>query len=340
MNTIEIEGQDQLLVAARAGDHEAFERLVEPFRRELLAHCYRILGSMEDAEDLLQETLLRVWLRLETFAGRASLRAWLYKVATNACLDALDARRRRGLPRLVHARGNPLAPLPAPEKQAAWVEPFPDEWVDGQPEVYPEARYDRRESITLAFVAALQRLPGRQRAALLLRDVLGFGSDETATLLEMTPAAMNSALQRARSSLRQAGEAPGAHPLDALHSNLLTRYVAAWESADAAALVALLREDAALTMPPLPVWFGGRDDIRRFVEDYLFQGSELFRVRLVPVRASGAPAFAVYQRDPRGVFRAAAIHVLTLGQDGIQTIDDFLSFDGSLLRRFGLPLTV
>jgi RNA polymerase sigma-70 factor (TIGR02960 family) len=328
-----------LLNSARAGDHEAFEKLVEPYRRELFAHCYRILGSLEDAEDMLQESLLRIWKRLDSFEGRASLRAWLYKVTTNTCLDGLDARRRRGLPREMHPRGDPSRPLPGPQKQAVWVDPLPEEWIDGQPEVYPEARYEMRESITLAFVAALQHLPGRQRAALLLCDVMGWSTAEAAGILEMSPAAMNSALQRARAGLKLAGHKP-ARRLDEPLTGLLSRYVAAWEAADAAALVAVLREDVALTMPPLPLWFGGRDDIRTFLEGYLFKNFTPFCARLVPVRASGAPAYAVYQRDREGIFRAAALHVLTIEAGEIRTIDDFLDFDGKLFARFGLPLTV
>ncbi len=186
------------LEAARAGDQEAFERLIEPYRHELLVHCYRILGSFEDAEDMLQETLVRAWQHLDSFEGRSSLRAWFYKIATNACLDALDTRKRRGLSKELYARGDPSAPLPPASKEVVWVEPFPDEMIDRQPSIYPEARYEVRESIMLAFVAALQKLPGRQRAVLLLCDVLGWNAAEAAEILDMTTAAVNSALQRAR----------------------------------------------------------------------------------------------------------------------------------------------
>jgi len=342
MNAASYEAASLPLERARAGDPEAFGQLVEPYRRELLVHCYRILGSFEDAEDLLQETLLRAWKRLDTYEQRASLRAWLYRIATNACLDGLDARRRRGLPRELYPRGDPSQPLPAPLVEARWIEPLPEEWIDGQPEAYPEARTEIRESITLAFAAALQRLPGRQRAALLLRDVLGWETGEAARILGMSPAAMNSALQRARSSLKQSGRTrpPARGQLDAAHAELLERYVAAWEKADAAALVAVLREDVALTMPPLPVWFGGRTDVRNFLEQVLFKSFDPFRVRLVSVRAAGAPSFAVYQLDPRGVYRAAALHVLTLEDDGIAAVDDFLTFDGLLFNRFRLPLVL
>jgi len=246
------------LNAPRAGDQEAFAQLIDPYRKQLLVHCYRILGSFEDAEDMLQETLLRVWKRLGSFEGRASLRAWLYKVATNAALDALDSRRVRGLPKELYARGDPTQPLPAPTREVIWVEPLPDEWIDGQPDIYPEARYEVRESITLAFIAALQKLPGRQRAVLLLCDVMGWSSIEAAEILDMTTVAVNSALQRARETLRQAERKTRPSRLNEQLSALLARYVAAWETADSAALIAVLREDVALTMPPLPVWFGGR----------------------------------------------------------------------------------
>ncbi|MDQ3004248.1 MAG: sigma-70 family RNA polymerase sigma factor, partial [Chloroflexota bacterium] len=166
------------LSAARAGDQEAFAQLVEPYRKQLMVHCYRILGSFEDAEDMMQETLVRVWRRLDSFEGRSSLRSWLYKVATNAALDALESRRIRGLPKELYARADPTLPLPAPLREVNWVEPLPDEWIDGQPDIYPEARYEVRESITLAFVAALQKLPGKQRAVILLCDVMGWSSSE------------------------------------------------------------------------------------------------------------------------------------------------------------------
>src|SRR4030095_3126867 len=206
MKNISIDEQSELLRSARAGDQQAFERLVEPYHHEIVVHCYRILGSFEDAEDMLQETLLRVWKHLDLFEGRSSLRTWLYKIATNTCLDGLDSRRVRGLPRELYARGDPKNPLPAPSQEVTWVEPFPDEMIDRQPNIYPEAVYEVRESITLAFIAALQKLPGRQRAALLLHDVMGWSSNETAEILDMTTVAVNSALQRARETMKQPSE--------------------------------------------------------------------------------------------------------------------------------------
>ena len=197
------QAQDINLEAARAGDQDAFEQLVGPYHHELIVHCYRILGSFEDAEDMLQEALVRAWQHLDSFEGRSSLRAWLYKIATNACLDALDTRKRRGLSKELYKRGDPTAPLPPPSKEIMWVEPFPDELIDKQPNIYPEARYEVRESIMLAFVAALQKLPGRQRVVLLLCDVMGWNASEAAAMLGMTTAAVNSALQRSRESMNQ-----------------------------------------------------------------------------------------------------------------------------------------
>src|SRR5215207_3003217 len=315
------------LKAARAGDQEAFAQLVEPYRKQLLVHCYRILGSFEDAEDMLQETLVRVWKRLDSFEGRSSLRPWLYKIATNASLDALDSRRVRGLPRELYGSGDPTQPLPAPV-QANWVEPLPDEWIDGQPDIYPEARYEVRESITLAFVAALQKLPGRQRAVILLCDVMGWSANEAAEILDMTTIAVNSALQRARETLKQGERKTKPSRLNEQMAALLARYVEAWETADSAALIAVLREDVALTMPPLPVWFGGRADIQIFLDRFLFRSPDPFKVRLKALRANGSPAFAVYQMDQTGIYRAAALHILIFESGQTTEINDFLTFDG------------
>jgi len=328
------------LTAARAGDQEAFAQLIEPYRKQILVHCYRILGSFEDAEDMLQETLVRVWKHLDSFEGRSSLRAWLYKIATNASLDALDSRRARGLPKELYARGNPFQPLPPPSQEVNWVEPLPDEWIDGQPDIYPEARYEVRESITLAFIAALQKLPGRQRTVLLLCDVMGWSSNEAAEILDISTAAVNSALQRARETLKQGERKTRPSRLNEQLSALLARYVAAWETADSAALIAVLREDVALTMPPLPVWFGGRADIQAFLDGFLFRSMDPFKVKLEALRANGSPAFAVYQMDQAGVFRAAAIHILTIENGQITEINDFLTFDGQLFSRFHLDLLV
>jgi RNA polymerase sigma-70 factor (ECF subfamily) len=340
MKNIDVDDQAEQLASARAGNQEAFERLIEPYLHEILVHCYRILGSFEDAEDISQEILVRVWKRLDSFEGRSSLRAWLYKIATNACLDALDSRRVRGLARELYLRGDPTQDLPPPSNDVIWVEPFPDEYIDGQPSIYPEARYEIRESITLAFVAALQKLPGRQRAALLLCDVLGWRANEAAEILDTSTAAVNSALQRARETMKQSERKTSSARLNEQLSALLARYVTAWEAADSAALVAVLREDVALTMPPLPVWFSGRGDVWTFIKGKLFKMFDPFRVRLVPVRANGSPAFAVYQMHQDGIYRAAALHILTIEDETISEINDFLTFDGQLFSQFGLPLMI
>jgi len=334
-----IEEQRMDLESAMAGDEDGFAHLVEPHRRELLVHCYRILGSLEDAEDMLQESLVRAWKNLASFEGRSSLRAWLYKIATNVCLDALDNRRVRGLPRELYSRGDPNNPLPQPAREVIWIEPFPDTLIDEQPNIYPEARYEVRESITLAFIAALQKLPGRQRAALLLCDVMGWSSGEAAEILDMTTAAINSALQRARETIKQP-ERKTSSRLNEQLSSLLARYVAAWEAADSAALVAVLREDVALTMPPIPVWFGGVTDVKMFLDGYLFKGPEVRRMKLIPAQINGSPSFVVYHMDDSGISRAQALHILTVENGEIAEINDYLSFDGQLFLKLGLPLTV
>lgn len=328
------------LNAARKGDQEAFEKLIDPYRRQLLVHCYRILSSLEDAEDMLQETMIRAWKHLNSFEGRSSLQAWLYKIATNASLDALESRSVRGLPKELYPRGDPSQPLPAPTREVNWVELLPDDWIDDQPNIYPEARYEVRESITLAFVAALQKLPGRQRAVLILRDVMGWNSDETAEILDMTMAAVNSALQRARETIKQADRRTIPIRLNEQMSTLLTQYVTAWETADSSALIAVLREDVALTMPPLPIWFSGRVDVKKFLDGYLFKSGTQFKVKLEAVHINGSPAFATYQMDEQGIYRAAAIHILTIEHNQITEINDYLSFDGELFRKLNLPLVV
>ena len=332
---------NNILGLAKRGDQQAFEKLVEPHRHELLAHCYRILGSLEDAEDMLQETLIRVWKHLDTFEERSSVRRWFYKIATNTCLDALDSRRVRGLPRELYPRIDPKVPLPEPSKEVIWIEPFPETLIDQQINIYPEAYYEIRESITLAFVAALQKLPGQQRAALLLCDVMGWNASEAAEILDTTTAAINSALQRARETLRQPAERrTKPSSLNEHLASLLTRYVAAWEAADSAALVAVLREDVALTMPPIPVWFGGRDDVRTFLDSYLFADPGRRPMKLIPAQMNGSPSFAVYHLDESGVHRAAALHILTIEYGAIAEINDYLTFDGQLFSKLGLPLVV
>jgi RNA polymerase sigma-70 factor, ECF subfamily len=326
------------LEAARAGDQDAFEQIAARYRRELHVHCYRMLGSTEDAEDILQETYLRAWRKLSTLEESASLRAWLYKIATNASLDLIERRRIRVLP----TESDPLSPgdpLPGPLPDTHWIEPLPDTLIDDQPQANPEIRYQASESVTLAFLAALQHLPGRQRAVLILRDVLGWSAKETADMLDMTSTAANSALQRAHATIQQhrSADQKGVSTPDDLIQSLLARYVKAWETADTGQLIALLREDATMTMPPLPAWYQGRDAIRWFLDSVLFVPPMRRPMKLRATRANNAPAFAIYQPDESGIFRPVALHVLTITNGLIAAIDDFLSFDGKLFARFDLP---
>ncbi len=259
------------LAAARAGDQREFSGLTEPYRHELQLHCYRILGSLQDAEDIVQETLLRAWRRLETYEERAPLRAWLYKIATNACFDALAKRPRRVLPTAQTAPADPRQPFAPPITEPIWLEPYPDDLID-ESAAGPEARYSLRESVSLAFLAALQGLPPRQRAVLILRDVLDWRAREAAQLLDITVSAVNSALHRARVTLQQRYHTRGREAVsgtsieDGLRP-LLERYVQVWEAADIDGLVNLLREDATLSMPPLPTWYAGREAISAAAQD-------------------------------------------------------------------------
>jgi RNA polymerase sigma-70 factor (ECF subfamily) len=338
--------ESTLFVAAGAGDHTAFERLTEPHRRELLVHCYRMLGSLEDAEDILQETLLRAWRKLDTFEGRASFRTWLYKIATNTSLDVLSRRRSRALPSDMIPAADPLAPFPPPTGEPIWLGPLPDFLIDERTTVNPEARYEAHESVQLAFLAALQKLPGRQRAVLILRDVLGWKASEVAELLGSSVEAANSALQRARATMKQYHgdtirlSTSAAETTDEQIALLLAKYVAAWEEADSRALVALLREDALITMPPFPLWYQGPETIRRFLDVHLFKLGANVSLRLEGTRANGAPAFATYQQDAQGVYRPAAIQVITITDGMVARIDDFLTYDNRLFSQFGLPLSV
>lgn len=319
--------------AAVLRDEQAFRRLVEPYRRELRAHCYRMSGSLHDADDLVQESMLRAWRGLAGYEGRASLRTWLHRVTTNACLDALDKRGARVLPRDVGTPSDPSAEM-APDAELTWLEPAPDALADTTP-VSPEARYDARESIALAFLTALQHLPPRQRAVLLLRDVIGHDAAECAEILETTVVSVNSALQRARETL---AARPSAVPPkeDGATSALLARYVHAWEQADVGALVSLLREDATLAMPPYAGWMQGRAAIGASIGAMVLPPEARGTLSLVPIRANGAPAFAMYARDAAtGELRAAAIHVVTVEDGAIRAIDAFL--DPTLFPRFGLP---
>jgi RNA polymerase sigma-70 factor, ECF subfamily len=320
-----------------------FQDRIDPYRRELLVHCYRFLGSLEDAEDALQETWLRAWRHLDTLKEQTALRSWLYKISTRVCLDLLDVRKARTALAYKKVPSDPRAPLPAPILEPVWLEPLPEEYLDGQTSS-PEARYEIHESVALAFLVVLQQLPGRQRAVLILCDVLGWKAREAAAALGLSIAAVNSALQRARTTLKeQPAYAPLSMPVqpqDTQVAALLDRYVQVWETANSAELVHLLREDSVLTMPPLPAWYRGRSAIQEFLNTHLFAGSEVGRYRLVKTRANGSPALAVYQRDPAGVYRPAVLQVLTLHEDRIARVDCFLVSEERLFSRFQLPLSI
>ncbi|GHE85611.1 RNA polymerase sigma factor [Amycolatopsis deserti] len=330
----------ELLALARGGDGEAFRALVEPFRRELQVHCYRILGSVQDAEDMLQETLLAAWRGIGGYEGRASVRTWLYRIATNRCLNALraEARRPRDHP---SPRGD--VPLPEPSRrrpEPSWLEPYPDELFEAAGQLAgPEARYEVRESVSLAFLAALQHLPPRQRVVLVLRDVLGFRAAEVAEMLDTTENAVTSALTRARSAL--SGELPGwadaPLPDSPRERRVVDTFARAFEAGDVEAIVALLTGDAWLTMPPLPLEYQGPDAIRTFLDTVVMRDGR--RYVLYPTRANGQPAFGYYVRDPRTpVLHAHGVIVLTLSGDRISALTRFS--DTALLARFGFPRTL
>lgn len=336
-----------LLDAARHGDSQQFGELTEPYRRELQVHCYRILGSLHEAEDMVQETMLKAWKRLDTYEGRASFRAWLYKIATNTCLDSLDQRRsRRLLPLDVVPASDPNISILPPMVEMTWLEPFPDEWLGNKAALNPEARYTDSESISLSFMTALQLLPPRQRAVLILCDVLDFSARETADVLDLTVSSVNSALHRARKTLSQKYQNPepeGSPQLltDERSQWLLDHFVQAWEMADVDGLVALLKADATLAMPPSPSWYQGIEAIRRFIattvfaDDGMFSGKARGRWRFLPTRANASPAFAIYQRDEKNEYQAFGIHVLNFDVDELGQLISFI--DPSLPTRFGLP---
>jgi RNA polymerase sigma-70 factor (ECF subfamily) len=325
------------LEAARAGSEEAFGRLVEPHRRELLSHCYRMSGSLHDAEDALQESLLRAWRGLAGFEGRSSLRTWLHRITTHACLDSMSGSRLRSLPPWLSAAADPRGEMAAPSSEPIWLEPFPDGLLE-EGASNPEVRYSARESIALAFLVALQSLPPRQRATLLLRDVLGFAADEVAELLDTSVAAVNSALQRARETLdaREPSQQSTAAD-DDRQRDLLRRYVRVWEEADVDALVALLREDATLSMPPYSAWFAGAEAIVRSLRQMVLPPEARGRFKLRVTRANGLAALGAYARAEDGTFRPMAIHLLALRDGRIARITAFL---GNIpFARFGLPET-
>jgi RNA polymerase sigma-70 factor, ECF subfamily len=325
----------ELLAHAQKGDEAAFAELVAPFRRELHVHCYRILGSVQDAEDAVQETLLAAWRGLASFQQRASIRTWLYTVATNRALNMLRAARRR--PQVELPLAEVSLPDPASLSEPLWLEPYPDVLLEGAlgGHADPDARYEAKEAISLAFITALQLLPARQRAALILRDVLGFHAAEVAEILGTTVESVTSALKRARATLESRLPHPELvpQPDSPTERELVGRLTAAFETSDVDAIVALLAEEVRLNMPPLPLVYVGRNDAARFLA-IIIAARERGR-RIVQTRANGQPALAVYARDPSGgVYRALSLLVITLAR---QEVGAITRFDPSVLSHFGLP---
>lgn len=322
-----------LMSRARAGDGEAFRALTEPHRRELQVHCYRMLGSFQDAEDALQDTMLAAWRGLDRFDGRAALRTWLYRIATNRCLDALRSARRRPAQQWDSPGFEP--PEPNGFGEIHWLEPYPDALLDGAINVPlgPEARYEQAESISLAFVTALQILPPRQLAVLILRDVLGFHANEVAEMLDTTVESVKSALKRARAGLDRrlpmTRDQPPTRDSPA-EDAIVAKFVSAYEAADIDALVALLTDDAFMSMPPIPLEYHGRDSVARFCA-FVFATAQRFE--LVPTRANAQPALGVYRHTPTGI-HGAGLFVLTLTDDRIAAIT---RFESTVLPTFGLP---
>ena len=330
----------ELLDRARAGDGEAFRQVAEPHRRELQLHCYRMLGSLQDAEDAMQDTLLAAWRGFTAFEGRSSLRTWLYQVATSRCLNILRANRRRPVV-------DPLPPgveVPEPSRtgEVIWLEPYPDALLggpDGPPG--PEARYEASEAISIAFLTALQALSARQRAVLILRDVLGYRAREVATILDASEESVTSALKRARATVQQRLAPTAEHELPPRPGSpeereLVDRLTRAYETGDIDALVALLTDDVAVTMPPMPLEYCGIEQAARFLAAITFRDGRTYR--LIETRANGQPAFGSYVRDPRGgPLHATSLIVVTLAGDRVSA---FTRFDASVLTRFDLPLSL
>jgi RNA polymerase sigma-70 factor (ECF subfamily) len=327
---------DDLIARARGGDGDAFRELIAPHRRELQVHCYRMLGSFQDAEDALQDTLLAAWQGFGGFEGRASLRTWLYRIATNRCLNARRAAGRRPAKEWDVPGVEP--PEPTRLGEVVWLEPFPDALLEGVVDVPlgPEARYERSESISLTFVSALQVLPPRQLAVLILRDVLGFHAAEVADMLDATVESINAALKRARAGLqRRWPPAADREPPPAADSPaeeaLVAKFVSAYEAADLDAVVALLTDDVFISMPPMPFEYEGRDVVARFCAGIFGAGR---RFDLVRTRANGQPAFGSYLRGPGGVSHGIGLIVLTLAGDRISAMS---RFENSVLPWFELP---
>jgi RNA polymerase sigma-70 factor (TIGR02960 family) len=330
-------GEADLLERARAGDAEAFRELTEPYRRELLAHCYRMLASAQDAEDAVQDTMLAAWQGLGSFAGRASVRTWLYRIATNRCLNALRSASRRPA---AHSPAVDVAPQPTQVSEVTWLEPYPDLLLEGIPDQQPgpEARYESSEAISLAFVTALQFLPPRQRAALIACDVLGYGAADAADMLGTTYAAVASALKHARATMARHSSAmaePPPPPGSAAERALIDKLTAAYTTADLDGLVALLTDNVRLAMPPHPFEYHGRAVAATGLGQLFAHGH---RYRLIETRANGQPALALYHKDPRaGIQHATGLLVITLTGGRISAMT---MFTPDTLARFGLPRTL
>ena len=319
----------ELLATARDGDEDAYRRLVEPHRSELHAHCYRMLGSVQDAEDALQEALVRAWRGLGKFEGRSSLRSWLYRIATNTSLDAIQRRPKRVLPIDYGPPADPHGGVGEPVVESVWIEPYPDETLvveDGY--ASPDARYEQREAVELAFIAALQLLPANQRAVLILREVLGFSAQETAETLDTSVASVNSALQRARATIeKKLPDQSQQETLSALGDErlreIVERYADAWERNDVDTVVSMLADDVAFTMPPMARWFRGLGGVRGFLERWSMLPE--WGWKSIPVRANGQPALAFYSWDEEQQARVPfAINVLTFEGDKITEVDAFI----------------
>jgi RNA polymerase sigma-70 factor (TIGR02960 family) len=324
-----------LISRARAGDGDAFRELTEPHRPELLVHCYRMLGSLQDAEDALQDALWSAWQGLDGFEGRASIRSWLYRIATNRCLDALRSTQRRPAKEWDIPTIDP--PEPTRLGEITWLEPYPDARLEGAANALgPEARYEQTEAISLAFVTALQVLPARQRAVLILREVLGYHANEVAQILDSSVESVNSALKRARTTLQRrlpprGEDASPPAPDSPAEQALVAKFVRAYESGDVDELVALLTADVSVSMPPIPLEYQGRDVVTRFYAS-IFRNGGIYH--LVPTRANGQLAFGAYLRAPTGIRHGAGLLVLTLVGDRISALT---RFDNDVLPSFGLP---
>lgn len=324
--------------AARSGDKQALNDLVEPYRAELLVHCYRLLGSMQDAEDMVQETFLRAWDRLDQFVGGQYFRAWLYKIATNLCLDVLDKRARREISSAIFSASNPRGAVAPVITDPIWLDPFPDDRLPDAA-LSPEARYMQRESISLAFLAALQSLPPRQRAILILCDVLDWRAREVAQVLDITVAAVNGLLRRARSTMNHSyHKKEPVMSADTQLSAVLKRYVEAWESGDVDGLIALLTDKVIFTMPPSPAWYWGREAVRVHAQS-MFSQRKYQRWCLQATQANNQIAFVCYRYDESDdLFYAHALQLLAF--DNTQITDVHMFLLPAIIPYFGLPMTL